>query len=90
MNSIFHDEVDECVVAYLDDIFVFSKNEEDHARDLAKIMDKLKQHKLLANEKKSEFFLNELNFLGHVLEGKGNRSDPSKIQAIKEWKAPKS
>ena len=85
MNLVFHKEMDECVVVYIDDILVFSKTEEDHARDLEKVLSKLRQYQLFANVQKSEFFLEELEFLGHVLNWEGIRPDSKKIQAIKEW-----
>lgn len=85
MNAAFHDEMDECVVVYIDDILVFSKMKEQHALDVAKVLTKLREHSLFANAKKSEFFLKELEFLGHVLNEKGIKPDPKKIKAIVEW-----
>ena len=67
MNLVFHKEMDECMVVYIDDILVYSRTEVDHARDLEKVLSKLRQNWLFANVQKSEFFLQELEFLGHVL-----------------------
>ncbi|MDV3153300.1 MAG: hypothetical protein Q8755_02895, partial [Candidatus Phytoplasma australasiaticum] len=39
---------------------------------------------------KCEFWLQEVRFLGHVINEKGIHVDPSKIEAIKNWEAPKS
>jgi hypothetical protein len=71
MNSIFHDEMDKCVVVYIDDILVYSKSVEDHLRDVRKVLEKLRAHKLMANQNKSEFFLEKIDFLGHVLSADG-------------------
>jgi hypothetical protein len=90
MNSVFHDELDECVVVYIDDILVYSLCLEDHLRDVRKVLKRLREHKLLANRKKSEFFLESIEFLGHVLSADGLRPDPNKIKAIEEWKQPQS
>jgi hypothetical protein len=90
MNRIFHEEMDECVVVYIDNILIFSRSEFDHARDLRWVLEKLRQHKLYANAEKSEFALRELEFLGHVLSGEGIRPDPKKIQAIREWEVPRT
>lgn len=48
---------------YINDILINSKSEDDHIRDLKQILGKLQQHKLLANAKKNEFLLKELDFL---------------------------
>ncbi|KAG8493004.1 hypothetical protein CXB51_012618 [Gossypium anomalum] len=40
-------------------------------------------------DSKSEFWLHEVGFLGHVVSGDGIRVDPSKISAIVNWKPPK-
>ena len=84
MNGIFHDEMDECVVVYIDDILIYSRNEIEHARNLKKVLEKLRENKLYVNAEKNEFTLKELDCLGHVLGGDGIRSDPKKIQAIRE------
>lgn len=90
MNGIFHDEMDECVVVYIDDILIYSRNEVEHARDLRKVLSKLRENKLYVNADKSEFALKELDFLGHVLGGDGIRPDPKKIEAIREWETPRT
>ena len=90
MNGIFHEEMDECVVVYIDDILIYSQSELDHVRDLRRVLEKLRQHKLYANAEKNEFALRELEFLGHVLSGEGIRLDPCKIQAIREWEVPRT
>lgn len=73
---------------YIDDILVFSKIKELHAQDVTKILTKLWEHKLYANAKKSEFFLEELEFLGHVLNGEGIKSNLKKIEVIVDWEVP--
>ena len=62
MNGISYEEMDECVVIYIDDVLVYSKSELDHAQDLRQILEKLTQYKLYANAEKSEFSSRELEF----------------------------
>ena len=57
MNGIFHDEMDECVVIYIDDILIYSRSEVEHARDLRKVLEKLRENKLYVNAEKNEFAL---------------------------------
>ena len=49
---------------------------------LQTLIDKL----LYAKFSKSEFWLKEVRFLGHIVLGDGIRVDPRKISAIVEWK----
>ena len=79
MNGIFYDEMDECVVVYIDDILIYSRSEVEHTRDLRKVLEKLRENKLYVNAEKNEFALKELDFLDHVLGGDGIRPDPKKI-----------
>jgi hypothetical protein len=90
INGIFHDEMDECVVVYIDDILIYSLRELDHAHDLKRVLEKFRENKLHVNVEQSEFALSKLEFLGHVFGGDGIRPDSKKIQAIREWKAPRT
>jgi hypothetical protein len=82
--------MDECVIVYIDDILIYSRSELDHVRDLKRVLEKLRENKLYVNAEKNEFALRELEFLGQVLAGDGIRPDPKKIQAIREWDAPRT
>nr|GEU90999.1 putative reverse transcriptase domain-containing protein [Tanacetum cinerariifolium] len=52
-------------------------------------MELLKKEKLYAKFSKCEFWLREVQFLGHVINGNGIHVDSSKIEAVKNWKAPR-
>ena len=67
MNYIFMDYLDKFVVVYLDDILIFSKNEEEHAEHLRLVLKKLREHQLYAKFSKCEFWLSEVTYLGHVI-----------------------
>src|SRR3954467_9822557 len=55
MNSIFMEYLDKFVVVYLDDILIYSKNEEEHAEHLRLVLMKLREHRLYAKFSKCEF-----------------------------------
>src|SRR5579862_8877720 len=46
MNDIFRDMLDICVIVYLDDILVFSKNDEDHEKHVRQVLQRLRENKL--------------------------------------------
>ena len=89
MNKIFKDH-SAYVVVYLDDILVFSNNAKDHAKHLRTVMQVIEDHQLKCKLKKCEFNKVELQFLGHVVGKSGLKTDPSKIDAIKDWPRPRN
>ena len=88
INSVFMLELDKFVVVFIDDILIYSKNEEEHARHLRIVLTHLREHQLYAKFSKCAFWLEEIQFLGHVLSAKGIAVDPSKVKDILEWKPP--
>ena len=88
MNSVFMPELDKFVVVFIDDILIYSRNEEDHAEHLRVVLTRLREHKLYAKFSKCEFWLQKVPFLGHVLSENGISIDPYKVQEIMDWKAP--
>ena len=83
-------ELDKFVVIFIDDILIFSKNEEEHAEHLRIVLQRLREHKLYAKFSKCDFWLKEVQFLGHIISDKGISVDPSKIQDVLNWKTPES
>ncbi|GJW89142.1 reverse transcriptase domain-containing protein [Tanacetum coccineum] len=69
----------------------FDENsEEEHEVHLKTILDLLKTEKLYAKFSKCEFWLKEVQFLGHVVNRDGIHVDPSKVESVKNWKTPES
>jgi hypothetical protein len=83
-------ELDKFVVVFIDDILVYSKNEEEHAEHLRIVLQRLRDHKLYAKFSKCEFWLDSVKFLGHTISNEGISVDPSKVQEVMEWRPPKS
>jgi hypothetical protein len=88
MNRVLAPVLDKTAMVYMDDILVFSKNQEDHARHLAEVLELLRKAKLYAKLKKCSFTQRETNFLGHVISAEGIKVDPRKIQVIQDWPQP--
>jgi hypothetical protein len=88
MNLVFMPELDKFVVVFIDDILVYSKSEEEHAEHLRIVLTHLRDHQLYAKFSKCEFWLKEIQFLGHVLTAEGVAVDPDKVKDILNWKPP--
>jgi len=90
MNSVFMNELDKFVVVFIDDILVYSKNEEEHEDHLRTVLTRLREHQLYAKFSKCAFWLREVSFLGHVLSERGVAVDPSKVEDVLNWKQPET
>jgi hypothetical protein len=82
MNLVFMRELDKFVVIFIDDILIYSKNEEEHAEHLRIILSILREHKLYAKFSKCEFWLKKVPFLGHILSSEGISVDLTKVQEV--------
>ncbi|GJX19244.1 putative reverse transcriptase domain-containing protein [Tanacetum coccineum] len=61
---------------------------EEHEEHLKTILELLKKEQLYAKFSKCDFWLESVQFLGHVIDSKGVHVDPAKIEAIKNWATP--
>ena len=78
-----------CVV-YLDDIIIFSDTKEEHLKRLEAVFQKLCAAGLKLKPSKCFFFREEIEYLGHVVSGKGISTNPKKIEAVAKWPTPKT
>ncbi|GJV72694.1 putative reverse transcriptase domain-containing protein [Tanacetum coccineum] len=65
-------------------------SKEEHEVHLKLILELLKKEKLYAKFSKCEFWLQEVQFLGHVVNQDGIHVDPSKVESVKNWKTLES
>ncbi|GKC07482.1 putative reverse transcriptase domain-containing protein [Tanacetum coccineum] len=64
--------------------------QEEHEVHLGLVLELLKKEKLYAKFPECEFWLREVQFLGHVINRDGIHVDPSKIKAVKNWEASRT
>ncbi|MCO5554914.1 hypothetical protein L7F22_008452 [Adiantum nelumboides] len=70
---------------FFDDVIIYSKSIEEHKKHLQIIFQALRDNKLFINQKKSEFFLQEIQYLGPIISQFGIRMDPTKLEVINKW-----
>ncbi|GKD10818.1 putative reverse transcriptase domain-containing protein [Tanacetum coccineum] len=78
------------VIVFIDDILVYSKSKEEHGVHLQEVLETMRKERLYAKFSKCEFWLQEVQFLGHVINSEGLKVDPCRIEAVMNWQAPKS
>ncbi|CAI7811424.1 unnamed protein product [Closterium sp. NIES-53] len=90
MNHILRPLLDECVVVYLDDILIYSRDMKQHIEHLRRVFEILRREKFYVKLSKSEFALKKVQFLGHMVSAQGIHVDPKKIEAVRTWKTPEN
>jgi hypothetical protein len=88
MNSIFVPSENSFVIVYLDDILIFSQNEEEHLGHVRWALEKLRENQLFAKMKKCEWMQTEVAYLGHRISQGKVAMDPEKVKAVREWPVP--
>ena len=75
---------------YLDDILVYSPDMETHLEHLRKLFIKLREADLKLKEVKCNFLKKHIQYLGHIVSGKGITPMPEKLACIQEMPPPKT
>jgi hypothetical protein len=88
MNKVFMKYLDKFLVVFIEDILVYSRNEEEHEGHLRLVLQKLRDNQLYAKLSKCEFWLKEVSFLGHVITRGGIVVDPGKVRDVLNWEPP--
>jgi hypothetical protein len=69
MNKVFMEYLDRFVVVFIDNIFIYSKSVSDHEKHLRLVLQKLRDNQLHTKYSKCEFWIDEMPFLEHIMEG---------------------
>ncbi|WMV18643.1 hypothetical protein MTR67_012028 [Solanum verrucosum] len=85
MNMVFKKYLDLFVIVFIDDILIYSRNEEEHATYLRVVLQTLKDRQLFAKFSKYEFWFQTDAFLGHIMSSEGIQVDSQKIEVVKQW-----
>ena len=74
----------------MDDVLIFSKDEESHLKHLEIVLKHLQEHELYVSPKKCEFMREEIDFIGFLVGKKGLRVNPEKFEVLKTWPKPET
>ena len=88
MNRVFQNYLDSFVIVFIDDILVYSKNENDHMDHLRVVLQALKEHQLYVKYSECVFWRRSITFLGHIIYSEGVEVDPRKTGAVKNCPRP--
>ena len=82
VTRMFKDQIGKMVEVYIDDIVVKTKKSEGRARDLVKVFEILRQHKLRLHAEKCAFRVGSGNFLGYMITTRGIKVNLDQITTI--------
>jgi hypothetical protein len=97
-GSIFQNRVDralgdlkwKCCMLYIDNIIIYSKTIDEHLEHIKEVFKRLKEVGFHLKLRKCEFFMEQMEFLGHTIDREGIRPNKDKIKAILDMPVPKN
>jgi hypothetical protein len=90
MNFILREYIGDFCEAYMDDIGIYSNSVAEHKRHVALILQVLRDHGIVASEKKSVLFADKIEFLGHTISSNGIEPSSEKLGKVSSWPTPRS
>jgi hypothetical protein len=88
MNHLFSSYINRWMDVYLDDIVIYSSTLKEHMKHVKLVIDILCREKFYLNPKKVNFLAKELKLLGRIVDHKGIRMDPHKVDTVLKWPTP--
>ncbi|XP_029440267.1 vomeronasal type-2 receptor 26-like [Rhinatrema bivittatum] len=89
MNDVLRDLLNVCVIVYLDDILIYSRDLPTHRQHVRQVLQILREHSLYTKLEKFSFEKTSLLFLGYIVSADGFQMDPEKVAAIRNWPQPR-
>lgn len=90
MHMVFRSENWEQCLIYLDDILIFGRSAEEHLQRLRTVLQRVREAGLKLSPMKCSFLRREVEYLGHIIGSEGIKTDPTKVDKVKNWKTPES
>ena len=90
MTAIFWDFLRRFVHVYLDNIFIYSQNIQEHIEHIMKVFQWLRELQCYLSRFKLDLFLDKTDCLGHVIDDNGIHAKLDKMWQIREWRIPRN
>ncbi|KAK3546616.1 hypothetical protein QTP70_031231, partial [Hemibagrus guttatus] len=88
INEVFKDVLNKYVIAYIDDILIYSSSMTEHIQHVCTMLTRLLTHHLYIKAEKSEFHRSSITFLGYVISQQAVEMDQAKVLAVTGWPEP--
>lgn len=88
MNTVLRPLLRKCVLAFFDNILIYSKTLTEHLIHLKQVLELLSAGQWRLKLSKCQFAKQSISYLGHVIGAAGVSTDPFKIEAVRQWPTP--
>ena len=88
INNTLREYLDIFIIAYLDNILIYSENPEDYIKYVQTVLNYFKKAKLRLRLEKCEFYKIEVEFLGFTVNTEGIKISEKKIEVVQKWLRP--
>ena len=85
INSVLGEYLDEFIMAYLDNIIIYSNSKKEHFQYVKWVLQRLVNKKMLVAIKKYKFYIIKTEFCGFIIKLGKLSMDLKKIKAIVNW-----
>ena len=85
VNDTFREFLDIFLLAYLDDLLIYSKTLKEHKRHVRQILERCQEVGLYLKPEKCQFHAQEVSFVGFLISENEVRMDSSKVEAVTAW-----
>ena len=82
INHVLYNYLDKFVIAYLDDILIYSENKENHKKQIKKILRKLQKKNFYLKSKKCKFHKQQIKYLKHIITTERLEINSEKIKTV--------
>ncbi|GKA88821.1 reverse transcriptase domain-containing protein [Tanacetum coccineum] len=90
VDSAFKEQIGVNLEAYVDDMVIKSRTEQDIIKDIEQTFSTLRRINMKLNPKKCSFSMEEGKFLGYIVTSEGIRGNPEKTKAVMDMPSPKT
>lgn len=90
VDDVLRDFIGKFAYVYIDDVIIYSSSIEEHMNHIQTIFNALNNATLKVSNEKSKFFMEEVEYLGHIVKHNRISTDPNKIKTIENFPIPKT
>src|SRR5437762_13761274 len=85
INHVLYNHLNKFVIAYLDDILIYSENKKNHEKHVKKILRKLQEKNLYFKSEKCKFHKQQVKYLEHIVTTEKLEMNSEKIKIVIEF-----